>query len=98
MSLHHGRAPQRIAKVVALTTVPERITTDHIFCTRAVIVANKAARTANTSVCYIGPTSADGSQDIDINQGGLWTLEQIDLYDWFIDVGTNNDGVIVLYW
>jgi len=94
----HFRQPQQLVKTVALTTVPERISSVTCPCQTAIIVASKAEQTDNTTSIRIGPTATDGKQPIPISPGGQYILEKVDLYDWYVDVGTASDGVVVVYW
>ncbi len=94
----HFRTPQQITKTVSLTTVPERISSVTCPCGTAIIVARKAEQTDNTTDINIGPSSVDGKQPIPIAPGGQYVLEKVDLMDWYVDVQTANDGVIVVYW
>lgn len=85
------------------TTVPTRLSSVRgAYATSITIIGNKASRTANTGTVYIGPTSTDNDQPIAIASGSLVTLtftpdQYIDLYDWYLDVATANDGVVIIY-
>ena len=87
---------------MALTTVPEAIAAANTFFKTALIIANKAARTANTGKVWLGVTAGDGTQPIGLDAGTQRTIEapegqKYDLGDWFVDVETVNDGVTVIY-
>ena len=92
------RTPNRLIKTVALTTVPEKISVTSIPASTVILIGCKAAQTDNATTIYIGTTSADGSQVIPIPPGGQYILNGVDLSEWYVDVGTNNDGIIALYW
>lgn len=92
------RTPQIIVKTVAATGTPERITTTPTPATNCIIVARKAAQTDNATDINIGPVSGDGNQPIPMAPGGQYTLAGVDLSQWYIDVATAGDGVVVIYW
>lgn len=85
------------------TAVPARMAPVRgTFATCVTVIGNKDWRTANTGTVYIGPTSTNDQQPITITSGQLVTLtfaanQEVDLYDWYVDVGTANDGVVVIY-
>jgi len=93
----------QIIKTVAATTTPERITsTQGTEFRQAVIMGKKAARTDNTSTCYIGLAATDSSQPYAVTAGGEIVITpplgvKFDLYDFYVDVETNDDGVVVWY-
>jgi len=97
MSAHY-RTPQIVIKTVAATGTPERISSVSRPCTQCIIVADKAAQTPNTGDIYIGPVAANGSQPIPMGSHGQYTLAGVDLYEWYVDVATAGDGVVVIYW
>lgn len=81
---------------------PVQFTNATTLVTRVTIIGKKAARTANTGTVYIGPSSANDSQVYEIATGEVVTLNarngyMINLTDWYLDVATNNDGIIILY-
>src|SRR5437762_4825376 len=94
----HFRSPQILIKTVALTTVPERVSPVTCPASNVIIIARKAAQTDNATNINIGPVSGDGNQPIPMAPGGQYILEKVDLFDWYVDVGTNGDGVVVVYW
>lgn len=86
-------------KTVAATGTPEAIAATTTLVDSVVIYGQKALATNNTSTCYIGPTSGNGTQLLPIAAGSYVTLsaptgKKIDLAGIFVDVGTNGDGVI----
>lgn len=97
MSLHY-RTPTRLIKTVALTTVPEKISSTSLPATNVILIGCKAAQTDNATTVYIGPSSGDGTQVIPIPPGGQYALSGVDLSEWYIDVGTAGDGLIAVYW
>lgn len=90
--------PTKLIKTVASTGTPEKIVADQTECAQAIIIARKAAQTDNATDIHIGPNSGDGNQPIRITPGGSYILAGVDLSMWYVDVQTNNDGVVVLYW
>lgn len=101
-------APERIGAGQIIVTAsssgtPVSLTTGtNVWCTRATIIGNKAARTANTGTVYIGPTSANDTQPYKILTGEIHVFEappgtSINLADWYVDVTTNDDGLVIIY-
>ena len=93
---------RQFTKTNASTGTPVRLAAQGTFATSVTIIGNNAARTANTGTVYIGPTSTDNAQPIAITTGQTVTLtfasdQYIDLYDWYLDVATANDGVVIVY-
>ncbi len=92
---------QQTIQTNASATVPVRISSNHWHAASFTIIGNKAARTANTGTVYIGPTSDNDTQPIPITTGQIFTLvappgQYIDLYDYWLDVVTVGDGVVVV--
>lgn len=92
------RTPQVIIKTVADTGTPDRITTTPTPATNCILVARKAAQTDNTTDINVGPVSGNGNQMIPMAPGGQYTLSGVDLSQWYVDVQTNGDGIIAIYW
>lgn len=83
------------------TTVPVRLSSNHVAFASMTVIGNKAERTANTGTVYIGPTSTNDTQAIAITTGATVTLvappgETIDLFNWWLDPATANDGVVLI--
>lgn len=84
-------------------TVPVRMAPKRgTFVTSATIIGNSLWQTTNTGTVYIGPNSTNACQAIAITSGATVTLsftqnQWVDLYDWYLDVVTVNDGVCVIY-
>ena len=84
-----------INKTVTSTATPEALAGSRTLFQSVTISGNKAAQTANTSTAYLGSAT---SQDIPIAPGEIIQIiapegKQLDLADFFLDVGTNGDGV-----
>lgn len=85
------------------TTVPVRIAPRAgTYATSITVIGNKDWQTTNTGTVYIGPSSTNGQQSIAITTGQIVTLsftpsQWVDLYDWYLDPVTANDGVVVIY-
>lgn len=85
------------------TTVPVRLAPKRgTFVTSATLVGNSLWQTTNTGTVYIGPNSTNACQAIAITSGATVTLsftqnQWVDLFDWYLDVATANDGVCVIY-
>jgi hypothetical protein len=101
-------APERIAARTIIVTAsssgtPVSVTTGtNIWCTRATIIGNKAARTANTGTVYIGPESGNDTQAYPILTGEIHVFvappgASLNLADWYVDVATNDDGLVIIY-
>ena len=95
--------PTRIVKTVTSSGTPEAIAADNTFFRHATIIAKKAARTANTGTIYLGVTSTNDDQSIDMEPGDIWRIvapvgSKLDLNDFYVDVTTNGDGVVVIYY
>lgn len=72
------------------------------YATSVTVIGNSLWQTTNTSTVYIGPNSTNDCQAIAVASGARVTITMtpnqfIDLYDWYLDVVTVNDGVCVLY-
>jgi hypothetical protein len=96
-------APTTVIKTVAASGTPESIAADGTFFRHATVFAKKAARTVNTGVIYVGTTSVNDAQPYDLEPGDVWTIDapaggKLDLNDFYVDVATNGDGVVVIYW
>ena len=96
-------ASKQVVRTNADTAVPARMAAARgAYATSITVIGNKDWRTPNTSTVYIGPTSTNSQQPIAIAPGATATLtfandQFIDLYDWYFDVGTANDGVVIVY-
>ncbi len=93
----------QLIKTVADAGTPERISaTAGTFFRQATFLGKKAARTDNTSSAFLGMTATNDAQAYEIVAGGEITITapigcKYDLYDFYLDVGTNADGVVVWY-
>lgn len=89
------------------TTVPTNLVAGvggqtNIYATRVTVIGKASPRSTNTSVVYIGPSAADGTQPYPVNAGGEIVLRAPDtapfnLRDWYVDVLTANDGVTIIF-
>jgi hypothetical protein len=89
-----------IVVVSTTPTVPVRLSLPRRWCRVAHIRGNKAATgdesaDANTGDVFIGKGSVLGQQGIAIGPNGTYILENADLSDWYLRVGTANDGVVI---
>lgn len=91
-------------KTVAATGTPEALTNTVIKVTSVTLHGKKSRTTANTSTCYVGTTSTNDTQLFALAAGGELVIgplpsgEKFDLSTIYIDVGTNDDGVVVTYY
>ncbi len=93
---------KQLIKTNSSTSVPVRIAPLGTYASKVTFIGNNAARTANTGTVYVGPTSTNDTQTLAITTGQTMTIEcapgeWIDLYEWYLDPATANDGVVVLY-
>jgi hypothetical protein len=94
---------QQIIKTNTSTTVPVAIAAaSKPFRSATFFGFNSTTRDANTGTVYIGITSGNNTQPIAITTGSYVTVEApagkfFDLADWYLDVATVNDGVVVIY-
>jgi len=93
---------RQLLKTNSDTATPARLAVAGTYATSVTFIGNKDWRTANTGTVYIGPTSTNNVQPLALTPGQVMTLsfasdQYIDLYDWFVDVGTANDGVVIIY-
>ena len=84
------------------TTVPIRLVTTNLFVTKATVLGMSGARTNNTGTVYIGFLATDNTQPFPVLPGGETTInagenKQVNLFDYFFDVTTANDGLTILY-
>ncbi len=68
----------------------------------ATFLGRRAARTDNTSDAYYGHASGNDTQTMLLPFGGERVVEKVlgtkgDLADYWLDVGTNGDGVVVYF-
>lgn len=96
--------PKQFAVVNASTTVPVQLTNNvQIMCNTFTIVGKVAAQGANNAATlYIGTSSTDGANGYAIDAGTthVFTAPRGQAYrlsDFYIDVGSANDGVWIIY-
>ena len=102
---HPGVAQLRNREQPILVTsttpgVPVPLSTTRRFCRHADIRGKKSMTPnedtdANASDVWIGKSSHPNEQPIAIGPNGAYILEDEDLSDWFLDVGTSGDGVVI---
>lgn len=75
-----------------------------IFVRSAIILGNKGVRTGNTGTVYLGTEAANDTQPLAIATGVERQLVppyvgdiRYNLADFYLDVATNADGVVILY-
>lgn len=87
------------------TFVPCRLssnTSSAFYAGKITLIGNKDLRTANVGTVYVGISPVNNNQPIAITSGQVVTLtppngEQVRLYDFFLDVTTADDGLVVLW-
>lgn len=98
----NATTPIQITKTVAASGTPEALAASGTYFRKATILAQKAARSANTGTVYLGIGSTNDTQPIGLSPGDVWSIEapqgeKYDLNDWYLDVATNGDGVVIIY-
>lgn len=95
---------QHLTKTNSDTAVPVRLTTvrGQSFFKSATFYGRRDARTDNTGTVYLGTSSTNSTQAISIAAGDYVVINAptgsyFDLYDFYMDVATANDGVVVIY-
>lgn len=78
--------------------VPKRLTADPTPVFVAHVYGKKAARTNNTGIVYLGPDATNDTQALTIAAGAYLKLDLVDLSDFYLDVVTVGDGVVIVYW
>lgn len=94
-------SPRQIITTNTSATVPVVLAPAGTYASKITIIAGRSARVANTGTVYIGPTSANDTQSVAVTAGQTVTItapagEWIDLNEWYLDVATVNDGVIII--
>lgn len=97
-------ALQQLTKTNSDPSTPVRLTSvrgQSLFKT-ATFYGRLHPRTNNTSSVYLGPVSTNSTQPIEVPAGGSVVItapkdSYLDLYDFYLDVSTANDGVVVVF-
>ena len=95
--------PVQILKTVAATNIPEALAADGTFFRTATLIAhNDQARTSNTGNVYLGASSVNGQQPVMMTPGSVWNIiapdgQKYDLNDYYLDVDTAADGIVIEY-
>lgn len=96
------RGEEELVKTVASAGTPEQIAATAIWFKRATLTGNKAARTPNVGTVYYGSSATNDTQTGEILPGDVVQIiapegERRNLADYWIDVVTADDGVVVAY-
>ncbi len=94
--------PVQVTKTVAATATPEALAADGTFFQAATLIGKKAARTLNTGTVYLGIGATNDTQALEILPGEVIEItappgQKYDLNDWYLDVATAADGVVIIY-
>lgn len=95
--------PSQLLKTMLAADAPSPLAAVQTYFRKAIVYGvNTLAGVANTGSVYIGPSAAANQQPIEIAPGAEYVLEppngaKWNLADWYLDVGTNGDGVVVIY-
>ena len=100
-----AQTPMAVGQFVvinAASTTPAVLTNATIKAISITLIGRKANRTDNTGTVWVGFQSADDSQPIKVAAGATVGISipagrSIVLSSLYLDVETNNDGVLVLY-
>lgn len=93
---------RQLLKTNSSTTLPVALGIDGTYFRTATLIGNNDnARTANTGNVWIGATTNNNAQPFLISSGQTITIEApvgewYDLNDWYLDVATANDGVVII--
>lgn len=98
-------APGKLAvviKTVAASGTPEAVTASPTLFREATFYGRKAAQTDNATRVWIGFVVTDGAQPIALDPGGEVVIsapqgQMYNLADFYVDVVTGTDGVVVVY-
>lgn len=93
---------KQIIKTVAASGTPEVIASEFTQFSHATFIGLKAERTANAGRVYLGVTSTNNTQPITLDPSEIKSISAppgvlYSLHDWYVDVVTNGDGVVVIY-
>jgi hypothetical protein len=94
--------PGQFTKTVSDADVPEALCSSETYFRWAVVMGKKAARSNNSDRVYLGTTSGNNEQPYEIKSGETITInappgQKMDFQNWYVDVQTAGDGVIVIY-
>ena len=95
--------PTELIKTVTSSATPEKVAATSTPFRVATVMGKKAARTNNTGTVWLGLAATNDSQSLEITPGEIKTIEvppniaDWDLTDFYLDVATNGDGVIIWY-
>lgn len=84
------------------TSAPIALAPAGTYASSVTLIGNKTARTANTGTVYVGPTATNDAQPVSVTSGQTVTIvappgEWIDLNEWYLDVATANDGLVIIW-
>ena len=93
---------KQLIKTVTASGTPEAIASEFTQFSHAIFIGLKAARTPNTGRVYLGVSSANDSQPITLDASETKSISAApgviySLHEWYLDVATNGDGVVVIY-
>lgn len=94
--------PIQIVKTVAAAGTPEPLAAGGTYFRVATVAAKKAARTDNVGNVYLGVGAANDSQPLKLLPAEEIEIkspdgQRYDLNDFYLDVETAGDGVVVIY-
>ena len=94
--------PEQILKTVAATNIPEALAADGTFFRTATLIAHNDWDVSNTGNVRLGASSINGRQPVTMPPGSVWNIiapdgQKYDLNDYYLDVDTAADGVVIEY-
>lgn len=92
----------QIIKTVASSGTPEALAATATYFRKATIIAKKAGRTPNGGIVYLGVTSTNDTQPFALAIDQVIQINAVagtalNLANFYLDVATNGDGVIIWY-
>lgn len=94
--------PIQILKTVADPGTPEALAVDGTFFRTATLIAHNDWDVSNTGNVRLGASSINGRQPVTMPPGSVWNIiapdgQKYDLNDYYLDVDTAADGVVIIY-
>ena len=94
--------PIQILKTVADPGTPEALAVDGTFFRTATLIAHNDWDVSNTGNVRLGASSINGRQPVTMPPGSVWNIiapdgQKYDLNDYYLDVDTAADGVVIEY-
>lgn len=91
------------ASVNSSTAAPKQFTNATLAAKSVTVMGYKSPQTSNTTTVWIGWSSGNGAQEVPLPPGEIIVFKAVDnqkfqnLSNFWFDVTTANDGVVVIY-